>query len=98
MTGDGRLFGCGTDWNQNGDPSSTDTADVDDYAGAISVISAFKAADHTSGSSQTIQFNPAGSPSGNLVVLEIIAAAGGGATVYNRRIFGSPIFHSNVVR
>jgi hypothetical protein len=99
MTGDGRLFGCGTDWNQTGTPVSTDTEDGADYAGAISVMSAYKAADHTSGSTTAVQFDPVGTPAGNIAVLEIIAAAGGGgATVYNRRIFGSPIFHSNVVR
>lgn len=75
--GAGRLFGCGTDWNQTGIPVSTDTEDGADYSGNISVMSAYKAADHASGS-QSIQFDPVGTPTGNIVVLEILAAAGGG--------------------
>jgi hypothetical protein len=74
--GAGRLFGCGTDWNQTGTPVSTDTEDGADYAGSISVMSAYKAADHASGS-QSIQFDPVGTPSGNVVILEILAAASG---------------------
>lgn len=77
--GAGRLFGCGTDWNQTGVPVSTDTEDGADYTGAISVMSAYKAADHASGS-QSIQFDPVGTPTGNIVVLEILAAAGGGGS------------------
>lgn len=76
-TGAGRLFGCGTDWSQNGIPTSTDVEDGADYSGAISVVSAYKSADHTSGS-QSIEFNPLGTPSGNVVILEILAAAGAG--------------------
>jgi hypothetical protein len=38
----GRLFGCGTDFNQTGTPTSSDTADGGDYAGGISAISAYK--------------------------------------------------------
>lgn len=76
-SGAGRLFGCGVDWSANGQPTSTDTADAAHYATQISVISAYKSADHTSGS-QSIEFNPLGTPTGNLVVLEILAAAGGG--------------------
>jgi hypothetical protein len=74
-TGAGRLFGCGTDWNQTGVPVSTDVESGADYAGSISVMSAYKAADHASGS-QSIQFDPVGTPSGNVVILEILAAAG----------------------
>jgi hypothetical protein len=73
--GAGRLFGCGTDWSQTGVPVSTDVEDGADYSGAISVVSAYKSADHTSGS-QSIQFDPGGTPSGNVVILEILAAAG----------------------
>lgn len=78
--GAGRLFGCGTDWNANGSPTSSDTEDAAHYASQISVMSAYKSADHSSGS-QSIDFNPAGTPTGNVVVLEILAAAGGGGTV-----------------
>lgn len=82
-SGNGRVFGCGTDWNQTGTPVSTDTEDGADYSGAISVMSAYKAADHASGSgSQGIQFDPVGAPSGNVVVLEILAAGGGDTRPY----------------
>ena len=87
--GAGRLFGCGTDWNQTGVPVSTDTEDGADYAGAISVMSAFKAADHASGS-QSIQFDPVGTPTGNVVVLEILAAASGGALTGSSSVTFSP--------
>ena len=78
-TGAGRLFGCGTDWSALGAPTSTDTEDAAHYAGAISVMSAYKAADHSSGT-QGINFDAAtGTPSGNVVILEILAAAGAAA-------------------
>lgn len=79
-SGAGRLFGCGTDWSANGSPTSTDTADSANYASVISVISAYKSADYAAGSgSQSIQFNPLGTPTGNVAVLEILAAAAGDA-------------------
>lgn len=83
-TGAGRLFGCGTDWNANGAPSSADTEDAAHYAGAISVMSAYKSADHASGS-QSIDFNPAGAPAGNVVILEILSAGAAGRTTKNTR-------------
>jgi hypothetical protein len=95
--GAGRLFGCGTDWNQTGTPVSTDTEDGADYSGAISVMSAYKAADHASGS-QSIQFDPVGTPSGNIVVLEILAAAGGGDPVGRSRIIGGKLVGGILVR
>lgn len=76
--GAGRLFGCGTDWNQTGAPASTDTEDAADYSAQISVMSAYKSADHSSGS-QSIQFDPVGTPTGNVVVLEILSLVGGGS-------------------
>lgn len=81
--GAGRLFGCGTDWNANGSPTSTDTADAAHYASQISVMSAFKSADHVSGSQQ-INFNPAGTPTGNLAILEILSAAAPSGGFLNR--------------
>jgi hypothetical protein len=80
-TGAGRAFGGGTDWNANGALTSSDTGSSDHYAGQISVISAYDSADYAAGSgSQGINFNAAGTPTGNLVVLEILAAAAGGGT------------------
>ncbi len=78
--GAGRVFGCGTDWNATGLPVSTDTEDAATHAGEISVMSAYKAADHASGS-QGIQFDPVGTPLGNCVVLEILAAAAAGGSI-----------------
>jgi hypothetical protein len=81
-TGAGRLFGCGTDWGASGAPTSTDTEDSATFPGEISVASVYKAADHSSGS-QSINFNPgAAPPEGNLVVLEILAAAADAAPTY----------------
>lgn len=78
VAGAGRLFGVATDWNQLGSPVSSDTEDPADYGGEISVLSAFKAADHVSGS-QTINFDAAGAsaPAWNYALLEIVADAGG---------------------
>jgi hypothetical protein len=103
-TGDGRIFGCATCWNALGAPTSSDTEDAAHYAGEISVLSAYKAADHVSGS-QSVNFDASGAAAADwrYAVLEILAAADGGATVYNRTplmsaIFHSPIFNSRVVR
>lgn len=77
-----RGFGCATDWNQLGTPTSTDTEDGADYSGEISVISLFKAADTaTSGTTVTMNFDAggAGAAAWNWVALEILAGAGGPA-------------------
>jgi hypothetical protein len=79
-----RGFGCATDWNELGTPTSTDTGDGADYSGQISVISAFKAADTpSSGTAVTLNFDAAGSSAAewNWVAIEILPAAGGGGTV-----------------
>lgn len=77
MTGAGRLFGSACDWNALGLPTSTDTADAAHYTGAISVLSAHKSADHTSGSSQSINYDGFGTSAAewNECRLEILAAA-----------------------
>jgi hypothetical protein len=46
---------CGTDWTQRGVPTSTDTEDAADYAGTVSVMSAYGVA--TAGSGATIAGN-----------------------------------------
>lgn len=77
-----RGFGCGTDWNQLGLPTSTDTEDADDYASHISVISLFKAADTaTSGTTVTMNFDAGGTGAAawNWVAYELKPAAGGGS-------------------
>jgi hypothetical protein len=79
-----RGIGCATDWNQLGLPTSTDTEDAADYAGAISVISLYKAADTpTSGTGVSMNFDGggAGAAAWNWVAIEIKPAAGGGATI-----------------
>lgn len=79
-----RGFGCGTDWNQLGTPTSTDTEDGADYSGAISVVSLHKAADTaTSGSTVTMNFDAGGTGNAewNWVALEILPGAGGGTPV-----------------
>lgn len=71
-------FGCATDWAQLGLPTSTDTEDAADYAGAISVISLFKAADTpTSGTTVTVNFDAGGTGNAewNWVALEILPGA-----------------------
>lgn len=93
-----RGFGCGTDWNQLGTPTSTDTEDAADYAGAISVISLFKAADTaTSGSTVTMNFDAGGTGTAawNWVALEIRPSVSSDTTVSPTSIasgesFGSP--------
>ena len=77
-----RGFGCATDWNELGTPTSTDTEDGDDYPGAISVVSLFKAADTaTSGTTVTMDFDAAGTAAAawNWVAYELKPAAGGGS-------------------
>lgn len=77
----GRMFGVATDWNALGAPTSSDIEDAVDYAGAISVLSAYKAADHAANSgSQSINFDAAGASAADwrYALLEILAAAGGG--------------------
>lgn len=96
-TGAGRLFGCGTDWSAGGVPVSTDVEDGAHYAGQISVMSAYKSADHSSGS-QSIDFDPVAVPSGNVVILEILAAGvAGGTSRPRRRHFsnGIPLWSEN---
>jgi hypothetical protein len=76
-----RGFGCATDWNQLGTPTSSDTEDGADYSGAISVVSLHKAADTaTSGSTVTMNFDAGGTGNAewNWVALEIKPGAGGG--------------------
>lgn len=83
-TGDGRVFGVGVEWNALGAPTSTDTEDAAHYAGAISVMSAYKAADHAAGSgSQGINFDASGAGGADWgwCVLEILAAAAGGGAI-----------------
>lgn len=78
VSGDGgRLFGAWTDWNQTG-VTSTDVEDVGNYAGEVTVASAYKSADHAANSgTQSINMNFGGTPACNWVVLEILAAASG---------------------
>lgn len=74
-----RGFGCGTDWNQLGTPTSSDTEDGADYAGAISVISLYKAADTTPVSSTvSMNFDAAGTGAAawNWTALEILPGSG----------------------
>lgn len=74
-----RGVGCATDWMQLGTPTSTDTADAADYAGAISVISVYKAADTaTSGSTVTMNFDAGGTGTAdwNWVALELLPSSG----------------------
>lgn len=87
-----RGFGCGTDWNQLGTPTSTDTEDGGDYSGAISVVSLFKAADTaTSGSTVTMNFDAGGTGNAewNWVALEILPAAGGSPQTVSPSSIGS---------
>lgn len=79
--GAGRLFGAATDWNALGAPTSTDTEDAAHHASQISLLSAYKAADHVSGS-QSINFDASGTSAAdwNYVLQEILAAAGVGDT------------------
>lgn len=80
VAGAGRLFGCATDWNALGAPTSTDVEDAFTMT-ALSGLSAYKSADHASGS-QSINFDAAaGTPDWNWVVYEVVAGAGGGGTV-----------------
>jgi hypothetical protein len=75
-----RGFGCATDWNQLGVPTSTDTEDGADYSGAISVVSLHKAADTaTSGTTVTMNFDAGGTGNAewNWVALEVRPGAGG---------------------
>lgn len=83
--GAGRLFGAGTEWNALGAPTSTDTEDAAHFAGLISVMSAFKAADHVSGS-QSINFDASGAGAADwrYALLEILADTGGGVTPSGR--------------
>lgn len=73
----GRLFGGATDWGQTAsDPSSTDIEDAAHYVGNISCLSAYKSADHTSGTSQSINFDSIGaSPNWNYALYEVRVAA-----------------------
>ena len=76
-----RAFYCGEDWNQNGTPTSTDTEDGADYAGAISVLSAYKAADTaTAGTSVSgnLDAGGTGAAAWNWVAVEIKPAAAAG--------------------
>lgn len=81
-TNNSRGFGCATDWNQLGTPTSTDTEDGADYAGAISVISLYKAADTaTAGTVVTMNFDGGGAAAAdwNWVAYELKPGAGGPA-------------------
>jgi hypothetical protein len=68
-----RGFGTATDWSALGTPISTDTGDAGTTAGAISYISAYKAADTaSSGTAVTMNFDAAtGTPAWNWVGIEI---------------------------
>lgn len=101
-----RGFGCATDWNQLGTPTSTDTEDGADYSGAISVISLFKAADTaTSGTTVTMNFDAGGTGTAewNWVALEILPGAGGAAQditvtgIASAEAFGTDSVNLNVV-
>lgn len=78
VNGAGRMTGVGTEWQQLGSPTSSDTEAAADYPGEISVMSAYKAADHASGGSQGINFDAAGAGAAawNYALLEILAAGG----------------------
>lgn len=82
-----RGFACGTEWNELGVPTSTDTGDGADVTGAIAALSCFKAADTaTSGTSVTFNLDAAGAgtPDWTWVALEILPAAGDPAAIpYN---------------
>jgi len=81
-TGAGRWFYGGVDWNALGAPTSTDTENAGHFAGLISFMSVFKAADHANGSSNngSLDASGAGAADWNWCALEILAAAGGATT------------------
>jgi hypothetical protein len=84
-----RGIGCGTEWNELGLPTSTDTGDAADYGGELAVISAFKAADTpTAGTGVTINFDAAGAGGAawNWVVIELLPAAGGATINADARV------------
>lgn len=73
-----RGFGCATDWNQLGTPTSTDTEFAYDLAGDISGLAAHKASDTTpSGTAVTMNFDAAGTGAAkwNWVGVEVNPAA-----------------------
>lgn len=75
-----RGFGCATDWQALGTPTSTDTGDGATYASQISVISAYKAADTaTSGTAVTLNFDASGAAAAdwNWIGFEVKPAASG---------------------
>lgn len=74
-----RGFACGTDWNELGVPTSTDTGDGADISGQIAALSCYKAADTaTSGTSVTFNLDAAGTgtPDWTWVALEILPSSG----------------------
>lgn len=77
-----RGFGCSTDWNALGAPTSADTEDAFHVNGFISGLSAYKAADTaTSGTVVTINSDAAaGTPQWSGAGVEIKPAAAGGVT------------------
>lgn len=99
-----RGFGCGTCWNQLGVPTSTDTEDGADYAGAISVISLYKAADTpTSGTVVTMNFDAGGTGAAawNWVALEVLPGAAGdqditATGIASAEAFGTPSVQLNI--
>jgi hypothetical protein len=79
-----RTMYCGTDWNALGTPTSTDTEDAAHYAGAISVMSAYKAADNgAAGSSIAGNLDASGSSTANWTwaAIEVNPAPAGGVNV-----------------
>jgi hypothetical protein len=77
MVGAGRLFGTATEWNDGGGtPTSSDVEDAANETG-VCAISAYKAADHTASSSQSINYQQSGSAIWTEVRVEILAATGG---------------------
>lgn len=101
-----RAIGCGCDWNQLGTPTSTDTEDGADYSGAISVVSAYKAADTpSSGTAVTLNFDAGGSSGAawNWVALEIKPAAGGSTQtispggIASAEAFGTPQLNLSIL-
>jgi hypothetical protein len=79
-----RGVACGTEWNELGVPTSTDTGDGADVTGQIAVLSCFKAADTaTSGTSVTFNLDAAGTgtPDWTYVAVELLPGAGGPAPI-----------------
>ncbi|OGJ56683.1 hypothetical protein A3D88_02805 [Candidatus Peribacteria bacterium RIFCSPHIGHO2_02_FULL_52_16] len=83
-----RGFGCATDWNALGLPSSTDTEDAEHDALQISLLSAHKAADTSpSGTAVTMNFDGFGTSAAawNWVGVEVNPAAGAASPPVKRR-------------